>query len=150
MTKHEREQRQRTYTTLMALGLTFAECETLRRASMTLSRWAELECGDSNNYGSWAIERDEATGVPYMVHHHYRHGQGKDTMTRTRIADRESGAIKRIAAIVTAHGLAWYHQTDPRGCAVYVLRPGDVPAGADPGSCYTRGIAVLGITRTLT
>ena len=24
-------------------------------------------------------------------------------------------------------GLGWYHQTDPRGCALYILRPGDVP-----------------------
>lgn len=142
MTRNEREQRQRTYTTLMALGLTFAECETLRRASMTLSRWAELECGDSNNYGSWAIERDDDSGVPYMVHHHYRHGQGKDTVTRTRMADRETGAIKRITAIVTAHGLTWHHQTDPRGCAVYVLRPGDVPVGTTADWRYTRGIAV--------
>jgi len=33
-------------------------------------------------------------------------------------------------------------QGDPRGCALYILRPDDIPAGADVASCYTRGIAV--------
>lgn len=51
-------------------------------------------------------------------------------------------AIKRVTAIVAAHGLDWYHQGDPRGCAVYVLRPGDVREGEDKGSVYSRGIAV--------
>src|SRR3990167_2176977 len=119
--------RQATYTLMAQLGnrgisLSFDEVNTLRRAQMTLQRWAELECGDGNNYGSWAIERDEnSTGnEPYMVRHHYRHGNGVDTVTRTRIPDREAGALRRIAAICKAHGLYFYHQTDPRGCALYV------------------------------
>jgi hypothetical protein len=29
----------------------------LRRIAMTLHRWRELECGNSNNYASWAIVR---------------------------------------------------------------------------------------------
>ena len=38
----------------------------LRRISMTLSRWGELECGDSDNYKSWSIERDKETDKPYI------------------------------------------------------------------------------------
>lgn len=30
--------------------------------------------------------------------------------------------IKRIAAACKAFGLHYYHQTDPRGCALYVAR----------------------------
>lgn len=95
----------------------FDAAETLRRAQLTLHRWGELECGDGDNYKSWAIERDEATGKPYMVV--YPH-DGKPR--RYRVADREAGAH-------------YFHQTDPRGCALYVA--------AEPltESDYTRGVA---------
>ena len=124
-------------------GISYEHANALRRISMTLSRWGELECGDGNEYGSWAIERDESTEVPYMVHHRYMHGQGKDTVHRTRIADREKGALKRLQAIMSKYpDLLAYHQTDPRGCAVYVLRKDDVPVGSSIDSVYNRGIAV--------
>ena len=57
-------------------------------------------------------------------------------MTRTPIADREAGALRRVRAVCAANGLHFYHQGDPRGCALYVARePLD-------GSNYTRGFAV--------
>lgn len=118
------------------ISLSFDEVNTLRRAQITLHRWAELECGDGNEWGSWAIERDEnGEGPPYLVRHHYLHGAGKDTVTRTKIADKEAGAIRRVAAICAAHKLNFSHQTDPRGCALYVsnepLKDND----------YNRGVA---------
>ncbi len=102
------------------IRLSFDDANTLRRAELTLQRWAEQECGDGNNYSSWAIERDEVTDIPYMVRHHYKHGLGKDSVSRTRIADREAGALRRIKAVCERNGLNYYHQTDPRGCALYV------------------------------
>lgn len=124
-------------------GITEDDALALRRISMTLQRWFELECGDGNSYGSWAIERDEQTEVPYMVRHHYAHGQGKDRTTKTRIPDREAGARKRLAAIMARYpSLAAYIQTDPRGASLYILRPGDVQTGEDVSSHYSRGIAV--------
>ena len=33
-------------------------------------------------------------------------------------------------------------QGDPRGCALYILRPGDVPAGEAADAYYSRGLAV--------
>ena len=150
MTRKEAERLTHQSDTLRALGFTAEEAESLRRISMTLHRWHELECGDSNSYGSWAIERDDnGDGPPYMVRHHYRHGQGKDTVTRTRIPDREKGAQRRLLAIINAeakrHGecrYSAYIQTDPRGAALYILRPGDVPAGADASAYYNRGICI--------
>jgi hypothetical protein len=68
---------------------------------------------------------------------------------RHRIADREAGALKRIGAVLANHGTLWsYHQTDPRGCALYVGRVADlIEAGtgkqADLASCYNRGLAVV-------
>lgn len=126
------------------LGFTRAEADTLRLAQLTLHRWNELEGGDGNDRASWAIERDEETGKPYMVT--YPHS---GSSRRHRIADREAGALKRIAAILAEHGALWsYHQTDPRGCALYVGRVADlIERGtgkqADLASCYNRGIAVV-------
>lgn len=153
---------------LQRLGFTYEESAALRRIEMTLQRWAEAECGDGNDHGSWAIERDEATGKPYRVHHHYLHGRGKDYTTRHAIADREVGALRRLVAIVAARNaretthektlpierqdktynqalaactVVAYHQTDPRGCALYLLTREQIGAD-DISSIYTRGLAV--------
>lgn len=96
------------------IALDFNTVNTLRRAERTLHTWAEKECGDGNDYASWSIERDETTQIPYLCT--YQHS-GKNY--RTRIADRETGALKRIAKICKSAGLDYYHQTDPRGCALY-------------------------------
>ena len=154
MTKKEAVRQTHQENALLALGFTRAEAETMRRISMTLQRWFEKECGDGNSYGSWAIERDDnGDGKPFMVHHHYLHGRGKDYTTRTPIADRENGARKRLDDIIKMRNgrdraigglgeVSAYVQTDPRGAALYILRAGDVPAGADVHAYYTRGICV--------
>ena len=113
------------------LGIPFDAVNTLRRASLVLHRWNEQECGDGNDYASWSIERDETTGKPYRCW--YPHN---GPMTRTLIADREAGALRRVSAVCKEHGLSFYHQTDPRGCALYVAR--------EPltDSTYTRGYGV--------
>jgi hypothetical protein len=135
---------------------------------MTLHRWHELECGDGNESGSWCITRGNKSGMglgrvnaageiertgrqfvhdedglPHIERHHYRHGKGADSVTYTRIADREAGAKKRLAAILARYpALSSYVQTDPRGAALYILRAGDVPQGEDAGAYYSRGICV--------
>lgn len=115
MTARDKDVRIHSALSVRGITLTERECNTLRRASITLQRWAEGECGDSNDYSSWAIERDEATGKPYRCV--YPH---KGPAKRYPIADRERGALARVAAICKAHGLHFYHQTDPRGCVLYV------------------------------
>ncbi len=133
------------------LGFTLDEALKLRRIAMTLSRWNELECGDGNNYGSWAITRGYKTkgvftydddGQPFMEHHHYLHGAGKDYTSYTRIPDRDAGARKRCDAIMAAHpDLIAYYQGDPRGASLYIVRKSDLN-GSDINSTYTKGIAV--------
>ncbi len=113
-------------------GIAFDDVNDLRRAQITLHRWAEQECGDGNDYASWAIERDEQTDIPYFCR--YPH-TGK--MTRTRIADREKGALRRVAAICTRLGLHYFHQTDPRGCALYVSTEPLTDVN------YNRGVAMV-------
>jgi hypothetical protein len=64
-------------------------------------------------------------------------------MRRSPIADREAGAHRRLKAIMGQYPtLTAYIQGDPRGAALYILRPGDVPEGASVESYYNRGIVV--------
>ena len=118
---------------LKAAGIKESDALAIRRISMTLQRWHELECGDGNGY----IERDEETGKPRYINSH------SDIRRGYFIPDRESGAIKRLAVIMARYpGLEAYIQGDPRGAALYILRPGDVPAGKDADSFYSNGVAV--------
>lgn len=98
------------------INLPHADVNTLRRAEMTLHRWAELECGDGNGY----IERDEKTNKPRYFKCRARYLDPHDPRAWSSIPDHEAGALKRIATICSAHSLYYFHQTDPRGCALYV------------------------------
>ena len=104
---------------------------SLVRAQSTLHRWSELECGDGDGRVSWGIERDENTGKPYMLR------VGPDWQWKYPIPDREAGALRRVAAICQRNGLHFYHQTDPRGCSLYVSNE---PLNS---SNYTNGLAVV-------
>lgn len=62
---------------------------------------------------------------------------------RYYIPDRESGARRRLAKIMARYpSLSAYIQGDPRGAALCILRPGDVPEGKDADAYYSHGIAV--------
>src|SRR3990167_1021414 len=137
---------------LVKAGISMPDSDALRRISMTLHRWHELERGDGNDHGSWSIERDDnGDGPPYLVRHHYHWtrdgttGQQVNhaTTSRTRIPNREMGARKRLAKIMARYpGFTAYVQGDPRGAALYILRPGDVPEGEQADAYYSRGIVV--------
>ncbi len=140
MTRKEAERLARQAEVLRSLGFSSEEAEQLRRISMTLHRWHELECGTD----SGCIERDEETGKPFFTVH-----GANGCRSRWPMADREKGAQKRLLAIINAeakrHGECRYSafiQTDPRGAALYILRPGDVPKGESADSYYTRGVCV--------
>lgn len=148
MNKRERARLTAQENALVSLGFTIDEAAALRRISMTLRRWHELECG----IDAGCIERDDATGKPRFLSYSGR---------RWPVPDREAGALRRLARIVAARNerqpamsvvmlpdraapdrLETYIQPDPRGASLYILRPGDVPTGSDPASYYTRGICV--------
>ncbi len=129
----------RLFTTLAAAGFSFEETATLRRIERTLHRWAELECGEGNDYAPSAIERDESTREPYLVT--YPHTSERSH--RRLIADREGGALKRLETMMAKHNdFLAYHQTDPRGCALYIVRKDDVRPDESVESVYSLGIAI--------
>ena len=130
MTKREVLRQHTQQQTLQTLGFTVTEAQALRRISMTLHRWAENEC-------EGLIERDEnRNNRPFWSNP----GSGRHFVAP--VADREAGAMKRLRAIFARHSLTYYVQRDPRGVTLYIIRPGDVPDGADVGSYYSRGIAI--------
>lgn len=144
MTKREAQRQYQQEAVLLGLGFTNDEAESLRRISNRLRHWFERECGIDGG----CIERDETTNKPYWLSSY--------TMKRHPIADLEAGAMKRLKAVIDARNmrqvreadndpnfiLSSYIQGDPRGAALYILRPGDVPEGKDVNSYYTRGICV--------
>ncbi len=130
-------------------GLSYDDACALRRISMTLHRWHELECGNSDNYTAWCLVRGKKPnkcefeydddGKPFLERHSNMGGKP----SYSPIPDRERGALKRLAEIMKRYPtLSSYVQSDPRGCSLYLLRPDDVPQGERADSYYNRGIAV--------
>ena len=154
MTRHEAARQTRQQDVLVSLGFTTGESDALRRISLTLHRWAEHTCNG-------VIERDETRqNRPFWSNPN----TGRHYVAP--VADRETGAIKRLKNIIASRNqrvitrmgepttlqgcldqvldasLAYHVQGDPRGAMLYILRPGDVPEGADVDSYYSRGIAI--------
>lgn len=129
MTAREKDQELCRRIWAQGVFIRFSDANTLRRAELTLTRWAELECGTE----AGCIERDEETGIPRFYNARTRYLSANDPRRWRRIPDREKGALARVAAVCKALGLHYYHQTDPRGPALYISR--------EPltDSNYTRG-----------
>lgn len=133
MNKSERLRIAELYYRMSEHGFSFDEMETLRKASLQLSRWCERECNED-------IERREDGRVYLTVH-------GPRSNWSYPIRDMESAAKRRIDAILAYHpGWAWYYQGDPRGCSVYLYHTDDpvlTYGETSIESCYSSiGIAV--------
>lgn len=149
---------------LQAAGINYEDACALRRISMTLHRWHELECGDSNAHNSFSMVRGKKVrvtkpaastpctvfeyddnGKPYLEVHHNSGGT-----SYTLRPDRERGALKRMAGIMARYpGFTSYVQGDPRGASLYILPPAVCDSRDDPAAMpgwleanYSRGIAV--------
>lgn len=130
MTRRDKERITHQMDQCAALGLSRWEHDALRRASMTLQRWGEMECNHD-------VQRDEVTGKVTI-----RYCLNNGDMSKPRpCADRETPALKRCKAIADAHGLVFYHQSDPRGAQVYIGRPDDLK-GQPIDQVYSRLVCV--------
>jgi hypothetical protein len=129
------------FNTLESLGFNYAEFDTLLSIERGLHRWHELECGTGDDKVSVSVERDEKTEKPFRrVQYMGRDGKWVDRKTPCR--DMEKSNLRRLSRIMEGKAVRAYVQGDPRGCALYILRPGDVPEGKDPNAYYSRGIPV--------
>lgn len=127
---------------LQRAGIEHEDLQPLRRISMTLRRWFELECGTGTDTVSESVERDEVTDKPFR-RVQYMGAGNKWVDKHYPIADREKGALKRLDVFrVKYPALVFYVQTDPRGCALYAVPVSSIREGERVDSIYNRGIAI--------
>ena len=134
MTKRQAENYARLSRTMLdGLGIARDDFDTLLRIERTLHRWAERECNGE-------VEVDDDGRAWHSWHDDLHTGP---TVHRVRIPNRERGALKRLSAIMARYpALGAYHQSDPRGCSLYVFRKADME-GKDVDAYYSsRAVAV--------
>lgn len=125
------------YARMTGYGISTDDAYALRRIEMTLHRWAERECNGE-------VERDEKTGKTLACYGM----NGPGPIKRYPTADKETGALKRLAAIMARYpSLLAYHQGDPRGCALYIVKDSDLfdkhsVKELEINCVYNRGLAV--------
>jgi hypothetical protein len=142
MTKREEMEKEYMLKRLLAQGIAPEDLQPLRRISMTLRRWFELECGTGTDTVSVSIERDETTDKPYKRTQYMSVGN-KWIDRKSPVADREKGAIKRLDVFRAKYpALVFYVQSDPRGCALYAVPVSSIREGENVDSIYNRGIAI--------
>jgi hypothetical protein len=104
----------------------------LLRIEKKLRRWHELQCGVEAGH----VEEvgGEGSGKWEFVN---RHGN------RSPIRDPGKQADKALNVFTAENpDLFFYVQTDPRGCALYLLKKSDAQSGEKLGSVYCRGVAI--------
>lgn len=135
------QRRYRLVEQVRARGFSFEETEALLRIERTLSKWGELECGTGNDHVTLLVERDEETGKPFL-RRQWADWDGKWHDTKRPYPDKEKHAIARLGKIMASHpNFVAYHQGDPRGCCLYIVRKAELEGG-DINSLYTRGLAI--------
>jgi hypothetical protein len=89
--RREFERKRWMFHNLELIGISTQDTESLRRISMTLHRWHEMECGTDNG----CIARDETTGKTYWLY--------AVSGRRNPTPDRETGALRRLAKIMAQY-----------------------------------------------
>ncbi len=137
------KERDEVVTRILRLGISLEHAHQLRRISMTLRNWFELECGTGDGRVTRSIERDDnGEGKPFL---RVQFATAKGWVDRKHpVPDREKGARKRLASVMAHYpALISYVQGDCRGASVHLLRAGvDLKPGEDVNSVYSRGVAV--------
>jgi hypothetical protein len=140
MKQTKKQQTDRFFDLMSENGFTHDETTALLRAERALRKWGELKCGTGDKNRSISVFRDES-GKPFYRVQFYAGGQWRETVQPKR--DTEKAAWNKVQSIMASKpGFSAYHQTDPRGCALYVIRPGDIEAGGNVRALYNRGIAL--------
>ena len=113
-------------------GLTPEAYRKLCNLSARLSLWAEEECNG-------AIRRGDASpGRPNGEPHRWEEWKPGHWRDRGAIDDRETLDLAKARHLVAnVPGLGLYHQTDPRGVALYVYRLADLRPGERIDCAYS-------------
>lgn len=94
-----------------------------------LHKWAEDECNG-------AIQYDDAECT--IPRRYYSDRWGNCTVKGGIIPNQEAKLLKEAAELAAKCGGLIYHQTDPRGCALYFYRESDLAGRGLPiDQCYS-------------
>ena len=100
----------------------------LIQCSRQMNRWGTAHCNGD-------VQTDEDTGKIYRYW-----GVGDKPPQLVSIPDRGKAILARASKIARAHHLYVYHQSDPRGCSLYLLRRKDMKN--KDNIQYTNGVAL--------
>jgi len=113
-------------TTDRCFPFTTAEWSALKRCAATMRRWDEDCCNgviqyddNDSNPRRYSVDRWNSFTIPGPV-----------------VADKSKAAIEKAGKIAAKHGLSVYHQSVPRGCALYVFSAADL-RGRKIDECYS-------------
>lgn len=95
---------------------TAAEWASLKRLAKIIHKWNEDEC---NGAIQWEKDNEETPK------RYFQDRYGCFTIPGPTIQDKERQSIESARKIAARHGLSIYHQTDPRGIALYVYNAAD-------------------------
>ena len=113
-------------------GVTDYAWRKLRDCEKILHKWSEDECNGR-------IQWDDETGEPHL----YRRDRWGDYTAKGRPTfNFEDYALDRARKTAQRFGLKIYHQSDPRGCALYVYRPEDLNGSSIESVYSTQALAI--------
>lgn len=106
---------------------TAAEWIQLRQYARIIHQWNEDEC---NGTIQWHGDNEETPK------RHFQDRYGCFTIVGPTIQDKEKQSLESARKIAAKHGLSIYHQSDPRGCSLYVYNVHDLK-GRKIDECYS-------------
>ena len=113
-------------------GVTDYAWRKLRDCEKILHKWGEDECNGR-------IQWDDETGEPHL----YRRDKwGNYTAKGRPTFNFEDYALDRARKTAQRFGLRIYHQSDPRGCVLYVYRPEDLNGSPIESVYPTQALAI--------
>lgn len=107
---------------------TAAEWASLKRLAKIIHQWNEDEC---NGAIQWHGDNEETPK------RHFQDRYGCFTVVGPTIQDKERQSLESAWKIAESHGYSVYHQSDPRGCSLYLYHACDIPKGRKIEECYS-------------
>jgi len=99
-----------------------AEWASLKRLAKIIHKWNEDEC---NGAIQWHGDNEETPK------RYFQDRCGCFTIPGPTIQNKERQSIESAREIASKHGLSIYHQTDPRGIALYVYNAAEAKGRID-------------------
>ncbi len=99
-----------------------AEWARLKRLASIIHQWNEGECSGAIQ---WEGDNEE------IPRRYYLDDCGTYTRPGPIIVDKEKPSLESARKIASKHGLSIYHQTDPRGIALYVYNAAEAKGRID-------------------